>query len=62
MKFIGREGDSLEWLGAFRRPQGLDIDQEGHILVTDSRNDRVQVGHTFFGHPSVDRNAITYCR
>ncbi len=40
MKFYGREGDAD---GCFKRPQGLDIDLEGHVIVADSRNNRIQV-------------------
>ena len=29
--------------GAFTRPNGVAVDEEGHIIVADSRNDRVQV-------------------
>ena len=27
----------------FTRPNGVAVDEEGHIIVADSRNDRVQV-------------------
>lgn len=40
MEFFGREG---EYDGAFKRPQGLDMDLEGHLIIADSRNNRVQV-------------------
>lgn len=40
MKVYGSEGDGD---GMFVRPQGVVIDPEGHILVCDSRNNRVQV-------------------
>lgn len=40
IKFYGREGDGD---GAFRRPQGVDVDPEGHVIVADSRNNRLQV-------------------
>ena len=40
MKVYGTEGD-LE--GQFCRPQGITTDPEGHILICDSRNNRVQV-------------------
>ena len=36
-KFQGTED------GAFTRPNGVAVDEEGHIIVADSRNDRVQV-------------------
>jgi tripartite motif-containing protein 71 len=29
--------------GQFLRPQGVVVDQEGNIIVTDSRNHRIQV-------------------
>lgn len=40
MKMYGSEGDSE---GSFCRPQGITTDNEGHILVCDSRNNRIQV-------------------
>lgn len=40
MKCYGTEGDGE---GFFCRPQGVAIDSEGHILVCDSRNNRIQV-------------------
>ncbi|GMT00525.1 hypothetical protein PENTCL1PPCAC_22699 [Pristionchus entomophagus] len=40
MKCYGSEGDAE---GLFCRPQGVKIDPEGHILVCDSRNNRVQI-------------------
>lgn len=40
MKVYGTEG-SVE--GMFCRPQGVKVDPEGHILICDSRNNRVQV-------------------
>lgn len=40
MKVYGSEGDAD---GMFVRPQGVVIDPEGHILVCDSRNNRIQV-------------------
>lgn len=40
MKMYGNEGDSE---GSFCRPQGITTDNEGHILVCDSRNNRIQV-------------------
>ena len=29
--------------GSFTRPNGVAVDEEGHIIVADSRNNRVQV-------------------
>ncbi|MFH4974023.1 hypothetical protein AB6A40_000732 [Gnathostoma spinigerum] len=40
MKCFGSEGESE---GFFCRPQGVTTDNEGHILVCDSRNNRIQV-------------------
>ncbi|CAJ0585289.1 unnamed protein product, partial [Mesorhabditis spiculigera] len=40
MKCFGSEGDGE---GMLLRPQGLALDQEGHLLVCDSRNNRIQV-------------------
>lgn len=40
MKVYGSEG-SVE--GMFCRPQGVKVDPEGHILICDSRNNRIQV-------------------
>ncbi|VDN03240.1 unnamed protein product [Thelazia callipaeda] len=40
MKMYGSEGDRE---GLFCRPQGITTDNEGHILVCDSRNNRIQV-------------------
>ena len=40
IKASGREGD---WEGQFKRPQGLDVDLEGHVIIADSRNNRIQV-------------------
>jgi sugar lactone lactonase YvrE len=31
----------------FTRPNGIAVDDEGHIIVADSRNDRIQV--TIYG-------------
>lgn len=45
MKMYGAEGDGE---GAFCRPQGITTDNEGHILVCDSRNNRIQVGFFLF--------------
>lgn len=40
MKVYGTEGE-IE--GQFCRPQGITTDPEGHILICDSRNNRIQV-------------------
>ena len=40
MKVYGTEG---EVEGQFCRPQGITTDPEGHILICDSRNNRIQV-------------------
>ncbi|EJD76381.1 B-box zinc finger family protein [Loa loa] len=40
MKMYGSEGDNE---GSFCRPQGITTDNEEHILVCDSRNNRIQV-------------------
>lgn len=40
MKCYGGEGNGE---GFFCRPQGVTVDNEGYILVCDSRNNRVQV-------------------
>lgn len=39
-RFIGGEGGNYL---QFRRPQGIAVDQHGNIVVSDSRNSRVQV-------------------
>ncbi|VDP07601.1 unnamed protein product [Soboliphyme baturini] len=40
LKFFGREGDGD---GCFKRPQGIEIDAQGNVVVADSRNNRIQV-------------------
>ncbi|KAK0425299.1 hypothetical protein QR680_009132 [Steinernema hermaphroditum] len=40
MKIYGGEGQDL---GLFCRPQGIAVDSEGHLLICDSRNNRIQV-------------------
>lgn len=40
MKVYGTEG---EMEGQFCRPQGITTDKDGHVLICDSRNNRIQV-------------------
>ena len=37
----------------FTRPNGVAVDEEGHIIVADSRNDRVQVWIVKFKNSTV---------
>lgn len=37
---MGKEGSDD---GMFTRPNGVAVDEEGHIIVADSRNDRIQI-------------------
>ncbi|VDN43446.1 unnamed protein product [Gongylonema pulchrum] len=53
MKMYGVEGDSE---GAFCRPQGITADNEGHVLVCDSRNNRIQV--TFFSSKAITTTTV----
>ena len=39
-QFLGSEGSKD---GEFTRPNGVTCDEEGNIIVADSRNDRIQV-------------------
>ena len=39
-KFLGCEGTKD---GEFTRPNGVTVDDEGNIIVADSRNHRIQV-------------------
>ena len=39
-QFLGSEGTKD---GEFTRPNGVTVDDEGNIIVADSRNDRIQV-------------------
>ena len=39
--FLGCEGTKD---GEFTRPNGVTVDDEGNIIVADSRNHRIQVG------------------
>ena len=32
--------------GDFREPSGITVDGSGHLLIADSKNNRVQVGDT----------------
>ena len=38
-QFLGSEGTKD---GEFTRPNGVTVDDEGNIIVADSRNDRIQ--------------------
>ena len=40
LKFLGCEGTKD---GEFTRPNGVTVDDEGNIIVADSRNHRIQV-------------------
>ena len=40
MQYLGTEGTKD---GEFTRPNGVIVDDEGNIIVADSRNDRIQV-------------------
>ncbi len=42
-QFLGREGSGN---CQFLRPQGCAVDQEGNIIVADSRNYRIQIFST----------------
>ena len=42
-QFLGGEGTDP---GQFTRPNGVAVDEEGHIVVADSRNNRVQIFNT----------------
>jgi len=57
LKFYGFPGINL---GGFVRPKGLDIDQEGHLLVADAAFENVQIFDEktgqlllFFGGPGM---------
>ena len=43
LQFLGGEGTDP---GQFTRPNGVAVDEEGHIVVADSRNNRVQIFNT----------------
>ena len=45
-QFLGSEGTKD---GEFTRPNGVTVDDEGNIIVADSRNDRIQVDLSVLG-------------